>query len=90
MTLVEFWRMRVRGFVKECPVKTNIGTIDRVVRISAGLLLLTSVFVLEGNIRWFALVGLVPLITAFAGWCPAYTLFGISTRLPRLSRRYRA
>lgn len=79
--------MRARPFVKEWPLNTNIGTLDRVVRISAGLLLLTSVFLLQGNIRWFGLVGLVPLITAFAGWCPAYTLLGISTRLSRRSRR---
>lgn len=57
----------------------NIGTVDRILRIGAGLLLLTLVFVLEGNVRWIGLLGLVPLLTAFAGWCPAYSLFSIDT-----------
>ena len=58
---------------------TNIGNVDRVARIILGLLLLSLVFLLSGGARWFGLIGLVPLVTAFVGWCPAYTLFGINT-----------
>ena len=65
-------------------MKTNIGIADRVIRIVAGLLLLTSVFVFEGDVRWLGLVGVVLLLTALAGWCPAYSLLGIdSCRLNR-------
>lgn len=57
----------------------NVGGIDKVVRIIAGLGLLSLVFVLEGGTRWFGLVGLVPITTALLGWCPLYAPFGIST-----------
>ena len=60
-------------------MKANVGGIDRVLRILAGVALLALVFVLEGNARWFGLVGLVPLATGLAGYCPAYALFGLST-----------
>jgi hypothetical protein len=57
----------------------NVGGIDKVVRIVAGLALLSLVFVLEGSSRWFGLIGLVPLATATLGWCPLYAPFGINT-----------
>jgi len=60
-------------------MKANVGGIDRVLRILAGVALLALVFVLEGNARWFGLVGLVPLATGLVGYCPAYALFGLST-----------
>ena len=60
-------------------MKTNVGSIDRLVRILLGIVLLALIFVVEGNARWLGLVGLVPLITAFIGWCPAYALMGAST-----------
>lgn len=58
----------------------NIGDIDRVVRIVAGLVILSLFFVLEGPNRWWALVGFVPLMTGLVRWCPAYLPFGITTR----------
>ena len=61
-------------------MNTNIGTIDRLLRVVVGLALLSLLFVLEGNIRWVGLIGLVPLFTAVVGWCPAYTLFRVDTR----------
>jgi len=60
-------------------MKANVGGIDRTLRILAGIALLALVFVLEGNARWFGLVGLVPLATGLIGYCPAYALFGLST-----------
>lgn len=57
----------------------NVGGIDRTVRILAGLALLSLVVLLEGNARWWGLVGLVPLATGLLGWCPAYLPFGIKT-----------
>lgn len=58
---------------------TNVGMVDWAVRIVIGAALLLLVFLVEGNWRWVGLLGFVPLFTAFVGWCPAYTLFGIST-----------
>jgi len=60
-------------------MKTNVGGIDKAARIIAGLVLLSLIFILEGNTRWWGLAGLVPLLTGTLGWCPAYTLFGVST-----------
>ena len=55
----------------------NVGTIDRIVRIALGLGLLALVFV--GPKTAWGWIGLVPLLTAFAGFCPAYRLLGICT-----------
>lgn len=57
----------------------NVGGLDRMLRIVAGLVLLGLFFVLEGSARYFGLIGLVPLATGLIQWCPAYTLFGINT-----------
>jgi hypothetical protein len=60
-------------------MKTNVGSIDRAVRIVAGLVLLSAVFLLPAPTRWFGLIGLVPLLTAAVGFCPLYTLLGVNT-----------
>lgn len=60
-------------------MKTNVGSLDRAVRVVVGLGLLSLLFLLEGQIRFVGLVGLVPLLTATLGFCPLYTLLGVST-----------
>lgn len=55
----------------------NMGGIDRVARIVGGLVLLSLVFV--GPQTPWGWIGLVPLVTALIGWCPAYSLFGFKT-----------
>jgi hypothetical protein len=60
-------------------MEKNVGGIDRVVRIVAGLIILSLFFVVDQNYRMWALVGLVPLFTGLVGWCPAYLPFGLST-----------
>ena len=60
-------------------MQANVGDLDRIARIIVGLGLLSLIFILEGNARWFGLIGLLPLTTAFLRWCPAYTIFGISS-----------
>ncbi|MGI6247056.1 MAG: YgaP family membrane protein [Pseudochelatococcus sp.] len=57
----------------------NVGGIDRILRIVAGLVVLSLVFVLEGDMRWWGLVGLVPLATGLFSFCPLYSLFGFSS-----------
>jgi hypothetical protein len=60
--------------------KTNESTIDRVLRVVVGLALLAAFFIFpDAGWRWFALIGLVPLITGIVGTCPLYMLLGIST-----------
>ena len=60
-------------------MKQNIGSIDRFVRIAVGVALLALTLVLEGDARWWGLVGLVPLLTGIAGSCPVYSMLGLST-----------
>lgn len=56
---------------------SNVGGIDRILRIVVGLVLLALVFV--GPKTAWGWIGLVPLITGLVGWCPAYVPLGIST-----------
>ncbi len=60
-------------------MKANVGGADRIIRIVAGLALLSLVFILEGDNRWWGLIGLVPLSTGTFRICPAYMPFGISS-----------
>lgn len=55
----------------------NVGTIDRVLRVGGGALLV--VLALIGTIGWWGFIGMVPLATGLMGSCPAYTLLGIRT-----------
>lgn len=57
----------------------NVGDVDRLIRIVAGLVILSLFFLAEGHLRWWGLVGLVPLATGLFRWCPAYSLLGINT-----------
>jgi len=57
--------------------KTNVGTIDRMLRIVIGLALIG--LTLFGSIGPWGWIGVVPLITASLGSCPLYTVFGFST-----------
>ncbi len=51
---------------------SNVGRIDRVLRIALGIALLSMVYLAAGPWRWAGLVGLLPLATGVAGWCPVY------------------
>ncbi len=55
----------------------NEGNLDRVLRVLAGLALLSLVYI--GPQTPWGWVGLVPLITGLVGFCPLYRLFGINT-----------
>ncbi|MGB0748271.1 MAG: YgaP family membrane protein [Magnetospiraceae bacterium] len=55
----------------------NMGIIDRALRMVVGLILISLAFF--GPKTWFGLVGLIPLVTAFVGFCPLYKMIGLST-----------
>ena len=55
----------------------NIGTVDRILRIVAGIVLIALVFV--GPQTPWGWIGVMPLVTALVGWCPAYRLLGVRT-----------
>ena len=59
----------------------NVGPIDRFLRIVAGIAILSLFFLYpQAAWRYYALIGLVPLLTGALGTCPIYSLVGISTR----------
>jgi hypothetical protein len=60
-------------------MNANVGGIDRILRIIVGIAVLSLFFVLEGNARYWALIGIVPILTGTFRFCPAYLPFGIST-----------
>jgi hypothetical protein len=58
-------------------MKTNVGGIDRILRIVLGLVLIA--LTLTGTIGVWGWVGVVPLLTAAIGFCPLYPLIGLNT-----------
>ena len=58
-------------------MKTNVGSIDRILRIVAGLVLIT--LAATGTIGIWGWIGIAPLLTGIFRFCPAYALFGMST-----------
>jgi hypothetical protein len=57
----------------------NVGGVDKLIRIVAGLGVLSLFFLLQGDARWLGLVGVVPLATGLVGYCPLYALLGLNT-----------
>jgi Protein of unknown function (DUF2892) len=58
-------------------MKTNVGSIDRIVRVVIGLLLITLAAM--GTIGVWGWIGIVPLATAAFSTCPLYSVLGFST-----------
>lgn len=58
-------------------MKANVGTIDRAVRITAGLTLIA--LAATGTIGLWGWLGVIPLATGTFRFCPAYLPFGMST-----------
>ncbi len=60
--------------------KTNVGTVDRIIRAVVGLALIAGWFIWPDlTYSWAFWLGLVPLATALFGWCPLYRLAGWSS-----------
>jgi hypothetical protein len=67
-------------------MNANVGTIDRVLRVLGGLILIAYAIPLgfpQTGWNWVGWFGIVLLLTAFVGFCPAYTLLGVNTRPSR-------
>lgn len=60
---------------------TNEGTIDRALRVAVGVALIVWFFVDQGQGFWHyaKLIGAVPILTGLIGWCPLYSILGVST-----------
>jgi hypothetical protein len=57
-------------------MKTNVGSLDRIIRLLIGLALLGAGYYFKS---WWGLIGVMPLLTAVFRFCPAYLPFGLST-----------
>lgn len=58
-------------------MKINVGSVDRIMRIAAGLILIG--LTLAGQIGVWGWIGVMPLLTGIFRFCPAYALLGIKT-----------
>lgn len=58
-------------------MKSNVGSIDRILRITIGLVLIA--LTATGTVGWWGWLGAVPLATGLVGWCPPYALLGFNT-----------
>ncbi|HMN75059.1 MAG TPA: DUF2892 domain-containing protein [Burkholderiaceae bacterium] len=58
-------------------MKVNVGTVDRIIRIAAGAVLIG--LAATDTIGLWGYIGIVPLATGLFRVCPAYGLLGINT-----------
>ena len=57
-------------------MKCNVGKTDRIIRVILGAGIIAIGVYLKS---WWGVIGVIPIITAAIGWCPAYLPFGISS-----------
>lgn len=58
-------------------MQTNVGTIDRIARIGAGVALIA--LAATAMIGPWGYIGIVPLLTGLLRTCPAYSLLGVNS-----------
>ncbi len=62
----------------------NVGTVDKVIRIVIGIVLIGLIFYLQVPIKWggliMAAVAVILVATALLNWCPIFRILGISSR----------
>lgn len=63
----------------EGKMTTNVGSVDRILRIVLGLGLLAFALFSGHAYAWLGYIGIIPLATAALGTCPAYSILGMST-----------
>ncbi len=54
----------------------NVGSIDRILRIVIGALLIVGALMGYG---WWMWIGVVPLLTGLFSTCPLYSIIGMNT-----------
>jgi len=62
---------------RESTMKRNVGGLDRILRIVAGLVLIA--LAVTGTVGAWGWIGAVPLITGLVGFCPVYPMLGLNT-----------
>ena len=59
-------------------MKQNTHAVERVIRVIIGLFVLSLIFWWPKTL--WGLLGLIPLFTGLSGWCPLYSILGVSTK----------
>ncbi len=58
-------------------MRANEGTVDRILRLVIGIVLVSLVFVgPQTPLGW---IGILPIVTGLAGYCPMYRVIGVNT-----------
>jgi hypothetical protein len=68
--------------LEEARMSANVGTVDRIARIVVGLVLIAYAIPFwfpSTGWNWIGWIGVVPLATAIFGFCPLYSVLGVST-----------
>ena len=63
-------------------MQKNVGTIDRVLRLVIGGVLIAYALNLispDTGYNVWGWIGIIPIVTAVINFCPAYRIFGISS-----------
>lgn len=63
-------------------MQANVGTIDRILRIVIGVVLLAYALKIgfsDTGWNWVGWIGIVPILTAVFRYCPAYSLVGLNS-----------
>lgn len=55
----------------------NVGPTDKSIRLTAGIAIIFAGIYYD--ILLLVIIGIIPLVTAFIGYCPVYSMFGINT-----------
>jgi hypothetical protein len=58
-------------------MSSNVGGLDRIARIVAGLVLIA--LAVTGTVGVWGYIGIVPLATGLFKFCPLYTVLGLRT-----------
>lgn len=60
----------------------NMGMVDRAIRLVVGVILIAFAIPVgfsQTGWNWIGWIGVIPILTALIGNCPAYSLLGVST-----------
>lgn len=57
-------------------MKKNVGTVDRIIRIIIGVVIIALGFIYSS---WWGIIGVIVLLTGILGSCLLYIPFGINT-----------
>jgi hypothetical protein len=60
-------------------MKTNVGRLDKSVRLLIGISSLVIAVILPGYFKLVSILGVILLATAFIRWCPLYNFLGWSS-----------